>query len=85
MEIEFELNKSEFEGVEYYGSVTLSSGMDDIKIKCTVRKGDKGLFICLPSKKSTKDDKFYSDVFMSEDLYKEVNDKLNKKFNKKTK
>ena len=80
MKIKFDLNESKIEGIKYYGKLILSADDDKITIDITVRKGEDDLFVCYPSKKSTKDDKYYNTVFMSEDLYKKINKELNKKF-----
>lgn len=81
MEIKFELEKSKIDGIEYYGKLVLGDE-EEIKIDITVRKNNDELFVCYPSKKSTKDDKYYNTVFLADSLYKEVNKKLNKKYNK---
>lgn len=81
MKIKFELEKSKIEGIEYYGELILSSEEDSIKIDITVRKNNDELFVCYPSKKSTKDNKYYATTFLSDDLYKKVNKALNKKYN----
>ena len=80
MKIKFELNESKIEGIKYYGKLILVADEDEITIDITVRKGEEDLFVCYPSKKSTKDDKYYNTVFMSEKLYKRINKELNKKF-----
>lgn len=80
MKIKFDLTESKIEGIKYYGKLILSADDDKITIDITVRKGEDDLFVCYPSKKSTKDDKYYNTVFMSEDLYKKINKELNKKF-----
>lgn len=80
MKIKFELNESKVEGIKYYGKLVLSCDDDEITIDITVRKGEDELYVCYPSKKSTKDDKYYNTVFMSEKLYKRINKELNKKF-----
>jgi DNA-binding cell septation regulator SpoVG len=80
MKIKFDLNESKIEGIKYYGKLILSADDDKITIDITVRKGEDELFVCYPSKKSSKDDKYYNTVFMSEDLYKKINKELNKKF-----
>ena len=82
MKIKFELEKSKFDGIEYYGKLILKADEDEIKIDITVRKGEEeDLFVCYPSKKSTKDDKYYAVTDLSDDLYKKVNKELNKKYN----
>ena len=81
MKIKFELEKSKIDGIEYYGKLILKADEDEIKIDITVRKGEEDLFVCCPSKKSTKDDKYYAVTYLSDDLYKKVNKELNKKFN----
>ena len=83
MKIKFELSESKIEGIKYYGKLILTADEDEISIDITVRenKEDKDLFVCLPSRKSNKDNKYYNDVFFSEDLYKKINKKLNKDFN----
>lgn len=80
MKIKFDLNESKIEGIRYYGKLILSADDDKITIDITVRKGEDELYVCYPSKKSSKDDKYYNTVFMSEDLYKKINKELNKKF-----
>lgn len=80
MKIKFDLAESKIEGIKYYGKLILSADDDKITIDITVRKGEDELFVCYPSKKSSKDDKYYNTVFMSEDLYKKINKELNKKF-----
>lgn len=80
MKIKFDLNESKIEGIKYYGKLILSADDDKITIDITVRKGEDELYVCYPSKKSSKDDKYYNTVFMSEDLYKKINKELNKKF-----
>lgn len=82
MEIKFELTKSTFEGVEYYGRLILSSKSDEIKVNITVRKNkdNKELFVCYPTKKNVKEDRYYNEVSFSDDLYKEINKVLNKKY-----
>ena len=80
MKIKFDLNESKIDGIKYYGKLILIAGDDEITIDITVRKGDDELYVCYPSKKSTKDNKYYNTVFMSEDLYKNINKTLNKKF-----
>lgn len=81
MEIKFELEQSKIDGIEYYGKLVLGDE-EEIKIDITVRKNNDELFVCYPSKKSTKDNKYYNTVFLTDSLYKEVNKKLNKKYNK---
>lgn len=80
MKIKFDLSESKIEGIKYYGKLILSADDDKITIDITVRKNEDDLFVCYPSKKSSKDDKYYNTVFMSEDLYKKINKELNKKF-----
>lgn len=80
MKIKFDLSESKIEGIKYYGKLILSADEDKITIDITVRKNEDDLFVCYPSKKSSKDDKYYNTVFMSEDLYKKINKELNKKF-----
>ena len=80
MKIKFDLNESKIEGIKYYGKLILSADDDKITVDITVRKGDDELYVCYPSKKSSKDDKYYNTIFMSEDLYKKINKELNKKF-----
>ena len=80
MKIKFDLNKSQFDNAEYYGTVTLSYKDDEVKINITVLKGDKGLYVGYPSKKNEKEDKYYNQVFLSENLYKEVNEVLNQEY-----
>lgn len=83
MEIKFELFKSKIDGVEYYGKLILESDEDNITVDITVRRNSEDeLFVCYPSKKSSKDDKYYNTVFISEKLYKKINKELNKKYNK---
>ena len=81
MKIKFELEKSKIDGIEYYGKLILKADEDEIKIDITVRKGEEDLFVCYPSKKSTKDDKHYAVTYLSDELYKKVNKELNKKYN----
>lgn len=80
MKVKFELEKSKIEGIEYYGKLILGDE-DTITVDITVRKNDGELFVCYPSKKSSKDEKYYNTVFLSEELYKKVNKTLNKKYN----
>lgn len=82
MKIKFELSESKLEGIKYYGKLILSADEDEISIDISVRenKEDKELFVCYPSKKSNKDNKYYATTFLSEKLYKKVNKKLNKEF-----
>lgn len=80
MKIDFDLTKSNYDSCEYYGSLILKADTNEIKIKIRVIKGDKNLFVSFPSKKSEKDDKYYSDVFVDKDLYEEINKVLNKKY-----
>lgn len=80
MKIKFDLNESKIDGIKYYGKLILSSEEDEINIDITVRKGDDELYVCYPSKKSSKDDKYYNTVFISDKLYKKINKELNKKF-----
>lgn len=80
MKIEFDLTKSSYDSCEYYGNLILKTDKHEIKIKIRVLKGEKGLFASLPSKKSEKDDKYYSDIYLDKDLYNEVNESLNKKY-----
>lgn len=80
MKIKFDLNESKIEGIKYYGKLILSSDDDDITIDITVRQGEDSLFVCYPSKKSSKDGNYYNTIFMSEKLYKKINKELNKKF-----
>lgn len=80
MKIKFDLYESKIEGIKYYGKLILVAGDDEITIDITVRQGDDELYVCYPSKKSTKDNKYYNTVFMSDELYKNINKTLNKKF-----
>ena len=81
MNIEFDLKKSQLEGIEMYGKLIIKKGDDNVSVNISVRKNkDKELFICFPSHKSKEGD-YYNDVYLSEDLYKEANKKLNKEFN----
>lgn len=83
MEIEFDLTESKVEGIKYYGKLILGEDEETVSIDITVREGEnKDLFVCYPSKKSSKDDKYYSTVFLGTKLYEKVNKKLNKQFNK---
>lgn len=82
MKIKFELNESKIEGIKYYGKLNLTSEDDTITIDVTVRQNSETeeLFVCYPSKKSSKDNQYYNTVFLSEKLYNKVNKELNKKF-----
>ena len=60
MKIKFDLNESKIDGIKYYGKLILTAGDDEITIDITVRKGDDELYVCYPSKKSTKDNKYYN-------------------------
>jgi DNA-binding cell septation regulator SpoVG len=82
MDFKFELKESKIEGIEYFGNLILEDaerGIDNVKINITVRKGENGLFICLPSRKD-KDDQYYNIVFLSNDLYNRINKRLNKEY-----
>lgn len=81
MKIKFELEKSKIEDIKYYGKLILTADEDEIKIDITVRENNEELFVCYPSRKSTKDNKYYATTFLSDNLYKRVNKELNKKFN----
>lgn len=80
MEILFELEKSKIEGIKYYGKLILSAEGNEIKIDVTVRENEEELYVCYPSKKSTKDGKYYNTVFLDNKLYEKVNKKLNREF-----
>ena len=82
MDFKFDLKKSKIEGIEYFGNLILEDaerGIDNVKINITVRKGEKELFICPPSRKD-KDDQYYNIVFLSNDLYNRINKRLNKEY-----
>ena len=82
MDFKFELQESKIDGIEYFGNLILEDaerGIDNVKINITVRKGEKELFICLPSRKD-KDGKYYNTVFLSNDLYNRINKRLNKNY-----
>lgn len=82
MDFKFELKESKIDGIEYFGNLILEDaerGIDNVKINITVRKGEKELFICLPSRKD-KDDQYYNTVFLSNDLYNRINKRLNKQY-----
>ena len=82
MDFKFDLKKSKIEGIEYFGNLILEDaerGIDNVKINITVRKGEKELFICLPSRKG-EDGQYYNIVFLSNDLYNRINKRLNKQY-----
>lgn len=82
MDFKFELEKSKIDGIEYFGNLVLEDverGIDNVKINISVRKGETGLFVCLPSRKGT-DEKYYNIVFLSNDLYNRINKRLNKEY-----
>ena len=84
MDIKFELQESKIDGIKYYGKLVLSDEekIDEIRVDITVRENNGELFVCYPSKKSTKDNNYYNTIFLTEELYKKVNRILNKKYNK---
>lgn len=60
-----------------FGSFVL---MDAVKINCKINKGQKGLFVGLPSRKGKGpdgNDKWYNEVFITKtEVFEEVNKKV---------